>query len=695
MAAAEAVAASVGAEIDDDTEVCFICAEPIQFSALGTCSHRTCHICALRMRALYKNLACAYCKTESKEVLFTLPSAKDFDAYKPEDLCCKDAQLNIFFESEEIMEETMILLRFNCPDAHCDVACNGWPDLKIHIKEVHKQLLCDLCVKNKKVFAHEHQLFSNKELQRHYKDGDRPVDATHDDDGFKGHPECGFCRKAFFDDDDLYKHCRDKHERCHVCDQTSQGGPRSANYFRNYQELDHHFRRDHFLCPDAGCLAQKFIVFGSEIDLKAHQLEAHPEGLRGQALKNAKRIQTDFQGYQPPPNARGGRGPNRRAGEMDLPSISTSAGPPLSREQQALQRQFEYQQSLAQRGGFGYALTEPVDSTPPPVMQVQRPAQQSVRNEPLVDAFPALGGGSRITNVRGNGPPAVNKKTGAKSQAKNNVNQRARPSTPQTTAPGTLSKHTALLERVQMLTGYDDERSARFKTLVAQYRSTNITAAELIDQLWSTLNAEADSLGGIVTGCADVLDKPDKQQELLTAWHDWKVRNRVDQPLPIGAGTTGGQRVLNIKSRASRTVSTSASAWNPKGNKSAVHTNLAGVTQRLAGLQVRGNGGAPRAAWSASGSAQPSGTTTPVRGSQPAKPSSTAFPELPASAKPRISTAQFFNKGPTWGSQADIDSDAALAASLSEGGEQATVQGKGKKKQKQKQLLFNYGLQRG
>jgi hypothetical protein len=592
------------------------------------------------------------------------------------------------------MEETMILLRFNCPDATCDVACNGWPDLKIHTKEAHKQLLCDLCVKNKKIFAHEHQLFTAKELTRHYKDGDRPLEASQDDDGFKGHPECGFCRKAFFDDDDLYKHCREQHERCHVCDQSSQGGPRSANYFRNYKELDHHFRRDHFLCPDPGCLAKKFIVFGSEIDLKAHQLEVHPEGLRGQALKNAKRVQTDFQGYQPPPNARSGRGNIRRNGELELPSSSTSAQP-LSREQQALQRQFEYQQSLVHRGGFGFALTEqPVESAPVPRMQVQKPLQPSARSEPLADAFPALGGASKITNVGGGNARKAATKSAPGPQAKKGNARDTATNGQSAASPTTLSKHAALLERVQMLTGYDDERVARFKTLVAQYRSTNISAADFIDQLWSTLNVQADPLGGVITSVADLMDKAERQQELLTAWHDWKVRNRVDQPLPLGAGMTGGQRVLNIKSRASRTISASGSAWNPKTGQATSRDHLAGVTHRLAGLQVRGNGGAPKPAWSAAGSAQHSGTTTPVRAA-PSLASSTAFPDLPASSKSRISTAQFFNKGPSWGGQTQVESDAALAASLSEDPAGHIAGGKGKKKQKQKQLLFNYGLQRG
>jgi hypothetical protein len=49
----------------DDGEVCFICASPVEHTSVSPCNHRTCHICALRLRALYKNKACAHCRVRS------------------------------------------------------------------------------------------------------------------------------------------------------------------------------------------------------------------------------------------------------------------------------------------------------------------------------------------------------------------------------------------------------------------------------------------------------------------------------------------------------------------------------------------------------------------------------------------------------------------------------------------------------
>lgn len=45
-----------------EADVCFICASNVAHQCLTPCNHRTCHICGLRMRALYKNRDCAHCR---------------------------------------------------------------------------------------------------------------------------------------------------------------------------------------------------------------------------------------------------------------------------------------------------------------------------------------------------------------------------------------------------------------------------------------------------------------------------------------------------------------------------------------------------------------------------------------------------------------------------------------------------------
>ena len=49
----------------EDAEVCFICASPIEHISIAPCNHQTCHICSLRLRALYKTRACAHCRVST------------------------------------------------------------------------------------------------------------------------------------------------------------------------------------------------------------------------------------------------------------------------------------------------------------------------------------------------------------------------------------------------------------------------------------------------------------------------------------------------------------------------------------------------------------------------------------------------------------------------------------------------------
>lgn len=65
----------------DDGEVCFICASTVEHTSVSPCNHRTCHICALRLRALYKSKGCAHCRVSLSivgEDLFSFTSIAAF-----------------------------------------------------------------------------------------------------------------------------------------------------------------------------------------------------------------------------------------------------------------------------------------------------------------------------------------------------------------------------------------------------------------------------------------------------------------------------------------------------------------------------------------------------------------------------------------------------------------------------------------
>lgn len=132
---------SVEEAVDDDAEVCFICASPVQHTAIAPCNHRTCHICSIRMRALYKTKACAHCRTESDHVILTDDHEKPYQDFSAGDFFKTDDNLGIKFERPEIFEDARLLLQYNCPDGECDVACLGWPDLHRHTKTAHGKVM--------------------------------------------------------------------------------------------------------------------------------------------------------------------------------------------------------------------------------------------------------------------------------------------------------------------------------------------------------------------------------------------------------------------------------------------------------------------------------------------------------------------------------------------------------------------------
>ncbi|PWN44197.1 hypothetical protein IE81DRAFT_37576 [Ceraceosorus guamensis] len=300
-AAAEAAAeATAGGEVVD---LCHICAEPVQLYSLAACNHRTCHICAIRLRALYKKKDCTFCKTPIERLIFTSSPDRPFESFLRDDLPFYDQKLSIAFETREAMEETLILLRFNCPEPTCEEACNGWGDLKRHVRRDHDMGLCDMCIKNKRIFAHEHSLHTNASLTAH-------IDAEH--------RYCEFCREHFYGDDELFVHMRDRHEQCHLCKARGTEEER-YRYYKDYNMLEKHFKDKHFLCESSECLAKKFIVFDSDMDFKAHRLAEHSADLSSRERRDAARIETNF-AYEDPATSRAGR--SRRGGRGEDPIVA-------------------------------------------------------------------------------------------------------------------------------------------------------------------------------------------------------------------------------------------------------------------------------------------------------------------------------------------------------------------------------------
>ncbi|KAI8368226.1 uncharacterized protein BYT42DRAFT_503824 [Radiomyces spectabilis] len=565
---------------EDERELCFICTEPIVNYAVSACDHRTCHLCSLRLRCLYKTFNCAYCKTEQKTVIYTKDSEKPFAQFTNEEVPIVDKKLNARFEDEQIYQDCKLLLQYNCPEPSCDVACDGgWSELKRHTKKEHDLLLCDLCIRYKKIFAHEHTLYTAAQLHKHYKSGDLSFNKD-DETGFTGHPECQFCKMSFYGDDELYEHCRDKHEQCHIC---VRHGIRHE-YYMNYDELESHFKRDHYLCLYRECLDKKFVVFESDIDLKGHEVEVHGASIAGlQRAKQAeaRRVNVNFQysdaSYRQRERTRNkGKRSDDQANSREGTSASASSA-----------------------------------STAQPTSELRSedfPTMTSVAN-----ALQASSSGETSQSKKGKKKGIEKPKGfGALSAA---TNELAGSSAAATSAPvDTVTRHQQFLERLKEMLKTDDKVD-RFRSLTTAYRNNSIDAETYVKEIVQLCQNNVDIASKVFKGVEDLMDREDKKWEIVRTWRNTQTQLQnfpmlaPSDPRPTGHGTSS--RVLVIKGGSTRV-----------GGTKTTSKNRAGVWDRVASAATGASTG-----------------TSNRSAASPVRPSSPATYSTPSFANPRNKTA--------------------------------------------------------
>eukprot|EP01036_Dinobryon_divergens_P030800 gene30800-40099_t len=190
-----------------------------------------------------------------------------------------DEHSQIFFPKDYYSEKVQSLRLCKC--SICPQTRRDLKALRGHVRDEHNMQLCALCIEHKQVFPAEQRVYTQKEYDTHLRSGDG--------DGSKGHPNCEFCKKRFYDSNALFFHLSKEHYTCHICDKQDSGSSTRYRYYGQYKDLESHFRRDHFICEEKICLEKKFIVFGNEIDFAAHNRNFHPF-----LLSNSKVITVHF-----------------------------------------------------------------------------------------------------------------------------------------------------------------------------------------------------------------------------------------------------------------------------------------------------------------------------------------------------------------------------------------------------------------
>jgi len=74
-------------------------------------------------------------------VVFAPDEEKKYDEYDDSSIVKTDASLGIKYATAAIRDDTVLLLRYNCPEPSCDVTCLSWRNLHGHVKGAHDRML--------------------------------------------------------------------------------------------------------------------------------------------------------------------------------------------------------------------------------------------------------------------------------------------------------------------------------------------------------------------------------------------------------------------------------------------------------------------------------------------------------------------------------------------------------------------------
>uniref|UniRef100_A0A7N0UAI5 RING-type E3 ubiquitin transferase n=1 Tax=Kalanchoe fedtschenkoi TaxID=63787 RepID=A0A7N0UAI5_KALFE len=299
----------------DDT--CVVCAETLEWVAYGSCGHReVCSTCVARLRFICNDRRCCLCKFESSTVFVTKALGEYTNVIKDFSTLPSDPTegragpywyhegTHAYFDDSDHYKMIKATCKLTCSE--CDKengssekysrrrgAFAGIEKLKDHLFHQHKLSMCNLCLEGRKVFICEQKLFTRAQLGQHISTGDSEVDGSESErGGFKGHPSCQFCRNHFYGDNELYLHMSTEHYTCHIC---LRRHPGQYDYYDSYNDLENHFRADHFLCEDEACLTKKFVVFASESEMKRHNAMDHGGQMSRYQRNAALQIPVSFQ----------------------------------------------------------------------------------------------------------------------------------------------------------------------------------------------------------------------------------------------------------------------------------------------------------------------------------------------------------------------------------------------------------------
>uniref|UniRef100_A0AC34QDH9 RING-type E3 ubiquitin transferase n=1 Tax=Panagrolaimus sp. JU765 TaxID=591449 RepID=A0AC34QDH9_9BILA len=260
---------------------CLICCQPSDIFGIGPCQHPVCMECCIRMRILGDSKSCPQCRSPIENLTF-VSAPVDWDNFKipTKFISHKHSERHgINFSDKHTVDA------YEGYMAHVCNVCLAKGDrlefptfgaLRHHMSNTHNRLFCTICFEHLNILSKDRLTYSQEELKLHTEG------RTNEVMGQKGHPKCMFCEKKFFDNDFLYRHLRQDHFFCQICESDGE----TNVFYRKIEELYAHYRKKHHPCMDPECQGLG-IVFKTDVELGVHRAAEHGGG--------ARNVNIDFQ----------------------------------------------------------------------------------------------------------------------------------------------------------------------------------------------------------------------------------------------------------------------------------------------------------------------------------------------------------------------------------------------------------------
>lgn len=240
----------------------------------------------------------------------------------------------------------------------------------------------------------------------------------------------------------------------------------------------------HHPCTQPQCLAHKFVVFGSVLDLKAHMVEEHGAEMSARDRKDVRRVHTEFEFEEAGSSGRRGRR-NRRDREHEQEPPPVTPG---------------YTQSNAagarRREAFGGNLT--IDG----------------RSVNLATNAASSHSSQRPSRHQTPSPPDEGEQTIAECvdlfEISHNLLMPYR-------------KNSVLVARLTTLISNPVTAVPAIQAAIRSYRVSESGARDVISTVWNILDRNLDGAAGVINLLIDLIDEEDKRRDLLVAWNGFKI----------------------------------------------------------------------------------------------------------------------------------------------------------------------------